>query len=505
MISFKNGNIEKKDFKVLFIYPNTMMATLVPIGISLLSSCLKSNGFQVDLFDTTYYKTEEINFELKKVELLQLKPFNFEERGVTFINTDMYIDLNNKIESFKPDLIAITIVEDTYDLACSLLDSIRKSDIPIIAGGVFVTFSPDEVIQNKNIDMINVGEGEYSLVELCEKMYNHEDYSNIENIWFKSDGNIKKNNLRKLIDLHELPFIDYDVFDKKRLYRPMQGKIYTMVHIELDRGCPYDCTYCEAPHLRKLFKEYNCGNYYRTKNVDFVMDELRYLVQKYNPDYINFNAESFLARPVKELKEFAEKYKKIGIPFWCQSRPETITEEKIRILKDMNCKNLQFGIEHGNEEFRSKILNRHYTNKKLLDGLKIVEKFGIEYTVNNIIGFPDETRELVFDTININRRINPTTINCYLFTPYKGTTLHKYCLEKGYITRNLKVHQLLDSVPLKMDSISYEELKGLQRTFVLYAKMPESMWEKIKIAEKFDEKGNKMFEELKKIYYENYF
>jgi len=285
----------------------------------------------------------------------------------------------------------------------------------------------------------------------------------------------------------------------------MHGKIYTMIHIEIDRGCPYDCTYCEAPHLRILFHKEGCGIYYRRKDPKHVIAEMKYLIAKYNPDFINFNSEAFLAKPVKELKEFSEMYKEIGIPFWCQSRPETVTDEKIKILKSMNCQNLQFGIEHGNEEFRAKMLNRRCTNQQIIDALKIVEKHGIAYTVNNIIGFPDETRELVFDTININRKINPTTINVYFFTPYKGVRLHQYCMDKGYLDKSDSVHQLLDGVPLNMDSISYNELKGLQRTFPLYATMPDHMFEKIKIAERFDKEGNEMFERLSKMFYENVF
>ena len=493
-----------KNFKVLFIYPNTMMATLVPIHISLLSSCLKQEGFQVDLFDTTYYKTEETSFEEKKVEILQIKNFSLDERGITFKETDIYDDLVNKVEDYKPDLIAITIVEDTYDLALSLLEAIEHFNIPVIAGGVFVTFSPDETISNSCIDIICIGEGEKALVKLCEKMHSKEDYTSIDNLWVKKDGKIIKNPLGKLIDLDNLPFIDYDIFERNRLYRPMQGKIYTMIHLEMDRGCPYDCTYCEAPHLRKLFKDSGCGTYYRRKSVNRLMDEIRHLVEKYNPDYINFNSETFLAKPIEELRDFAEKYKEIAIPFWCQSRPETVTEEKIKLLKEMNCQNLQFGIEHGNEKFRAKMLNRRCSNESMLDSFKIVEKYGIEYTVNNIIGFPGETRELIFDTINLNRQINPTTMNCYLFTPYKGTRLYQYCIENGYLDKDSKVHQLLDSVEMHMDSISYSELKGLQRTFSLYARMPETEFEKIRIAERFDDEGNKMFEELKEIYYDKY-
>jgi anaerobic magnesium-protoporphyrin IX monomethyl ester cyclase len=494
-----------KDFRVLFIYPNTMMATLVPISLSILHPCLKAAGFQVELFDTTYYKTEEISFEEKKVELLQIKEFNLAEQGVTYLQTDIYEDLVKKVEEFKPDLIAITIVEDTYSLAQSLLRSIEKFDIPIIAGGVYVSLSPEDVINQANVDMICIGEGEEPLVELCEKMYRGEDYSTVRNLWVKQNGKIVKNPLRKLIDVNKLPYLDYDIFEKKRLYRPMYGKIYTMLHVEIDRGCPYDCTYCEAPALRKLFKENECGNYYRRKTIDRTMAELRQLVKKYQPDYINFNAESFLVRPLAELKDLARQYKEIGLPFWCQSRPETVTEEKIKVLKEMNCTNLQFGIEHGNEEFRARVLNRHYTNKQMIEAFKIVEKYEIKYTVNNIIGFPDETRELVFDTINVNRQINPATINVYFFTPYKGTYLYDFCLEKGYLTRDDRVHQLTDGVELKMPSITYRELKGLQRTFPLYAKMPESEFDKIKIAEKFDDAGNRMFQQLRKVYYERYF
>ncbi len=495
-----------KDFKALFIYPNLMMSTLIPIHIPLLSSCLKKEGFSVDLFDTTYYKTEEISFDERKVELLQIKKFNLEKCGVTYKETDMYEDLVRKVSEFKPDLIAISIVEDTYQLSLSLLEAIKDFDIPVIAGGVFATFSPEDLISNENIDMICIGEGEEALVELCNKLRVGRDYLEIENLWIKHNGGVVKNRIRKIVDINKLPFIDYDIFEPKRLYRPMYGKINVMIHVELDRGCPYECTYCEAPQLRRLYSKNGCGSYYRRKSVDCSIEEMKFLVKKYKPGYIYFNAESFIARPLKELKEFAARYKKeIGLPFWCQSRPETVTEEKIRILRDMNCRNLQFGIEHGNEKFRARVLSRHCSNKQIVDALKTVEKYKIAYTVNNIIGLPDETRELVFDTINLNRELNPVTMNCYIFTPYKGTWLYNYCVEKGYLDKDYKIHQVLDGVELKMNSITYKELKGLQRAFPLYVKMPESEWDMIRKAEEFDEEGNRVFAKLREIYYDKYF
>ena len=492
--------------RILFVYPNTMASTLVPINLSQLSACLKEKGFEVDLFDTTFYKTEEISSEQKRVELLQIKPFDLADRGLEFKKDNIYDDLRKKISQFQPDLMGFTLVEDTWELTKSLLNVVKDFDIPVIAGGVLVTAVPEEIISHHDIDMVCLGEGEETLIELCQKIERGEDYSDIKNIWIKKDGKVVKNTLRRLQDIDALPYIDYEIWGRERLGRPMFGKIYTMIHVEIDRGCPNQCAYCAAPVLSNFFRKEGCGPYYRRKKIPRVMAELEYLAKKYRPDYINFNSETFLAKPAEELKEFAEEYKKrIHLPFWAQTRPETITEEKIKILKEMGVNSMNFGIEHGNEAFRKKMLQRYGSNQQIIDGLALVEKYQIPYTANNIIGFPEETRDLIFDTIELNRQLNPRTINCSMFVPYRGTPLRKYCLEKGYLDEDAKVHNVTDGVRLKMSSISYEELKGLQRTFSLYIRFPKSEWSRIKIAEKFDEEGNRIFEEYKNIYQERYF
>src|SRR3989344_2038805 len=177
----------KPKIKVLFIYPNTMASTLVPINLSQLSACLKENGFEVDLLDTTFYKTEEISSEQKRVELLQIKPFDLADRGPGLKKNDIYDDLRKKISEFQPDLIGLTLVEDTWELAKSLLNIAKDFDIPVIAGGVLVTAVPEEIISHPDIDMICLGEGEEVLIELCSKIKRGEDYSNVKNIWIKKN------------------------------------------------------------------------------------------------------------------------------------------------------------------------------------------------------------------------------------------------------------------------------------------------------------------------------
>jgi anaerobic magnesium-protoporphyrin IX monomethyl ester cyclase len=76
------------------------------------------------------------------------------------------------------------------------------------------------------------------------------------------------------------------------------------------------------------------------------------------------------------------------------------------------------------------VLQRSMSNELIISAFKILDNANIPVTVNNMLGFPDETRELVFDTINLNRSIKSATINAYLYNPYPGTALYDVCKKK---------------------------------------------------------------------------
>ena len=82
------------------------------------------------------------------------------------------------------------------------------------------------------------------------------------------------------------------------------------------------------------------------------------------------------------------------------------------MLKDVGLDRVTFGLEHGNEDFRRDVVKREYSNEDAVKKIKIVEKLGITFSVNNIIGFPDETRELAFDTVELNRQFNSDNTSC---------------------------------------------------------------------------------------------
>jgi len=493
-------------FRVLLIYPNLQMVNLLPSNVSILSACLREADIDVKLFDTTFYRTAEKSVDDVRVEHMQLRPFDLKEKGIVYKATDVFEDFRRLIDEYKPNLIGVTATDDTFDFGIELVSSVRHKDIFTIVGGVYPTFSPEEAIANENVDSICIGEGENALVELCLKLQANEDVSDVKNLWVKVNGKIYKNGTRELVDINSIPYEDFGIFEQKRFFRPMQGKIYRMIPVSIDRGCPFGCTFCAAPSQMSLYVDAGHGVYFRLKNVSRVLDELKYQISEYKADYIYFNSETFFARKEQELKLFATEYaEKIRLPFWCQTRIETISERRIKLLEDMNCDRISIGLEHGNEEFRKKILKKSFTNKHVIDAFKILEKSRIPVTVNNIVGFPDETRALAFDTIRLNRMIKADSFNAYFFTPYRGTPLRQYCIDKGYLKPNTKTDSLMRQSILNMPQFKPDEIKGIVRTFPLYVRMTESCFDKIKVAEQLNEEGDKMLVELREIYFREYF
>jgi radical SAM superfamily enzyme YgiQ (UPF0313 family) len=494
-----------KDFKVLLVYPNYSMVNLLPTNIGVLTACLRQNGFNVDLFDTTFYRTSEKTLDETRVETLQVRKFDLSEMGVRFKETNYLDDFKEKVAEFQPDLIGVTCVEDTWPQARELIESVSDHPAKVLVGGVLPTLAPEVPIEHPDVDMICIGEGEHAIIETATRLFKNRDCSDIPNLWVKQGDKVIKNAMLPPIDLDDVPFGDFDLFEKERFFRPMQGKIVRMVPIETDRGCPYACRFCEAPALVNLYKEGTGQMYFRRKSWGKVKEEIDLYIGKYQAEYIYFNAETFLAMNDEEFGKFADIYETIKLPFWMQTRIETLTEYRLRELERVGCNRISVGLEHGNEEFRKKIVGKGFTNQRIIDVFTMLDKFSIPVTINNMIGFPGDSRELIFDTVELNRALGTDSINCYIFTPYKGTAMYDDAVANGYLEEGTQTNSIITGSILKMSTISKEEILGLVRTFSLYVKFPKEEWPEIELAEKFTDDGNAKFVELSKLYYERFF
>mgnify|MGYP001583979719 CR=1 FL=1 len=493
--------LDNKSFKILLVYPSIPGMLVLPSAIGLFTAILKKAGFELDLFDATLYRAEVSVSPEKRVDYLQARKFSYKNDLGIDLKPDLIGSFRQKVDSFKPDLLIFSVVEDAFKQAISLLDAIKEKNIPHIFGGVFTTAAPEKVIACPQVKMIGIGEGEETVLELAQKLRSGGDISDIPNTWFKKDtGQIIKNSIRPLVDINKvLP--DYGLFEEKRFFRPMGGKILKTVPLETARGCPYQCTFCDSPMWTRLYHE-KCGTVFlRRKSINSLIEEIRYLVREYNPDLLYVIDDTFLARPIEEIRDFAEKYREFQIPFWMNTRPETLDQEKIDLLKQMNCYRMSIGVECGNEEFRKKKLRRFGSNNDILKSLEILSKSGIPFSINNIIGFPDETRELIFETIVLNRQFSGyDSLTVSIFTPYHGSKLREEAVQKGYLDPEIITTHTTSSSSLNMPQLSARAIDGLMRTFTMYVGFPKDWWPYIKKAESFTPEGDAMFAKLSEIY-----
>ena len=416
--------------------------------------------------------------------------------------SDPHEDLRKKMIEFKPDLLAVSCSETTFLRGYKLISKTRDLGVKNIFGGVFPTFAPHLVMNYLNVDMLCIGEGENALVDLAELISENKDYSNVTNLWVRlPDNSIKKNSITKPVDINKLPAItDIGLFGEKRFYRPMGGKVRRLLPVETHRGCPYTCSFCNSPSQNRLYS--GKGNFFRKKSMSLIKDEIESHIKLWNVEFIYFWADTFLAWSNKEFDEFIEMYKDIKLPFWCQTRVETITYDKFKKLKEVGLHRITFGMEHGNEKFRRDVVKRNYTNALAIKLMKVPEELDIPFSVNNIIGFPGETRELAFDTIEVNRYFNSDSISCSVFVPFHGTELREVAEKQGLVDKDyiFTTTNSSDEGVLDMPQWPKKEVANLRNTFTMYVKFPKSRWPEIEKAENDPE----LFSDLRNEYIDTF-
>jgi radical SAM superfamily enzyme YgiQ (UPF0313 family) len=456
-----------KKTRILFIYPNFESEFRIPLSVTILSACLKKAGHIVDLFDTTfmtpnYNKDTELMEQKGLVEKTDLSKFigEIEEK-------DIPKELLRKIDDFKPDLIALSLLERNFFIARDLMKLIREHySIPIIVGGILPTIVPEMMIKLHFIDIICIGEGEGAIVELADKIANGEDITNIRNLWIKKDGKIIKNPVRPLVDLNDLPHPDWSLFDKRHMWKPFVGRIYKGGSFEFSRGCLNNCTFCVAPSLRMA--QGNPKPYLRRKSTKKMVEEIKYMKKKYDFNMVSFCDTNFLLLMDEEdLKEFENIWlKEINLPFTIQSEAKTITDSSARILKNMGCVAISIGVESGSKEIREKIMCKYISDKSIFDAFNAAKKYGIRATANYIVGVPFETEKQIIDSIDFNLKLNPESIAVHHFTPFLGTNLYEICVENGFIKGFTEEGDVYESSTMNMPQISKERINELVQLFI---------------------------------------
>ncbi|MCL5090748.1 MAG: radical SAM protein, partial [Patescibacteria group bacterium] len=409
------------------------------ISLEALSAVLKKHGHQTSLaFDRSLFD-DAAYFPIPFLAKL------FNNRGEAL----------DKVISSKPDLVAFSVFADNYQWALQMASDIKKKiKVPIIFGGIHPTSVPQEVIKQKEVDIICLGEGDYPLLELVESMEKKKIDYKIKNLWFKKGNKIIKNPLRPSIkNLDELPLPDKELFEK---YVPISNYYLTVT----SKGCLYACSYCSQNFLQNWERKNKLGKFLRERSVESVLEELALAKEKYQIKRIDIK-NNILSGSMDWSYDFLKKYKKqITLPFRIMGHPNLMTKKYCTELKKAGCWHVQLGIESLNPEVRKKVLLRFETNQAIISALDEMDKAGLGYSTDFIIGLPGENDEdLIFALRTLAGRPGLIRASIFWLEYLPGVQITKDALKRKALTKEavMRINEGRQQNYLSTGSIVEEE------------------------------------------------
>jgi len=331
----------------------------------------------------------------------------------TFMNQQEAIE---KVKNSKPRIVGIYSMFSMKRSAIQMAKLLRDSCEMLVAGGPFPTLCPEKFLED--FDVVAVGEGEKTMLELFQAIENGHSLSRIKGIVYKKlDGKVVNTPPRKFIeDLDNLPFPARNFFDNdsyKNYYSKQFG--YTITSLITSRGCPFHCDFCS----RAVF-----GNRFRTRSAKNVLDEMEN-VQSLGYDRIWFADDCFTLNR-KRLIGICDEIVERGLEMsWeCLSRVDTIDREIALKMKQARCVRVFFGIESGNEAILA-LMNKQATANQAKKAVFTAKSVGIQVGAFFIIGYPGETDKTILDTLKFASSLPLDYLSFTLPYPIPGTPLYE--------------------------------------------------------------------------------
>lgn len=395
-----------------------------PLGLAYLAAILKKNDYTVKIID--------MHIQNNKPE-----------------------DVIKLVNKYNPHIIGITSTTPTFPNVVKLARYIKAFDenIKIIVGGPHPTCAPEEVLNNSLADFVVMGEGEEVVLDLVNHILGvGKSLNSINGIAFRDKrGKIKYTPPRKnILNLDKIPH-------PARELLPM-GKYYKKGSIISSRGCPYNCNYCSCSLI--------AGFKYRKHSVNYVLDEVKMLQQKYGIRSFDFHDDTFNLLP-QRVFDFCEEIKRrnMKIKWGCFCRVTNFDYKTAFAMKQAGCYTVQFGVESGSDIILKKI-NKKITTKGIESAIKAAKKAGLkQIACGFIIGHENETEETANQTISFGLRLaklGATRLNISLLTPYPGTQVFNEIPHNGIklITKDWEKY-VFSKVVIETKYLSQDKLREL--------------------------------------------
>jgi len=322
--------------------------------------------------------------------MLRLHGFHPEIADLS-IRTPNYAQLSNLIRSCDPDIIGISAMTENHLEALRIARLARETveKAVIVMGGPHATFKyTDLLLKCPEIDVVVVGEGEKTMLELAETVDKGLGLSQIGHInglaFRRGDDILLTPSREKISDLDELPYPAFDLLVHPKLEDYFEDDIKALP-VLTSRGCPYHCAFCSTSVMH--------GKKYRVRSPKNVVDEIEYDIENYGVNRVVFVDDIFTLDQVRTKEICSEIIRRnINITWCCSTRVDCVNPELLKIMKQAGCTGIFYGIESLSDAVLKKV-KKGFTSKKVRQAVNWTLEEGLDIDASFILGLPGETSE----------------------------------------------------------------------------------------------------------------
>ncbi|EIM64662.1 B12-binding domain-containing radical SAM protein [Desulfobacter postgatei] len=448
---------------LLVVYDNDSYIHWFPQGLAYIAAVLKKDGYDVEIYnqDLHHYPDEHLT---------------------------AYLDRN------KFDIIGVNIIAGYYQykklLNISLaIEKSKQRPEQFIIGGHGPSPEPEYFLEKTGADVAVIGEGEETVLELFDAFATHKPLDRINGIAYRNGGKVVVNPRRELIkDIDSIPWPAYELFPIE-YYRLLRMPHCThgdfVMPLLSGRGCTFKCNFC-----------YRMDKGFRPRSAEAIIEEIQYLKKEFGISYIAFSDELLMSSGQRTM-EICESFLKadLNIKWDCNGRLNYATPKVLALMKRAGCVFINYGIEAYDDDVLKK-MNKALSIKQIDQGIESTLAAGISPGLNMLFGHIGDNKETLTAAVNFlikhddgaqMRTIRPVT-------PYPGSPLYNYAIEKGLIK---DIEDFYENKHLNADLFAVNFTKLSEKE--LYSELANA---NIMLVENyFENKKKLMVSQIKDLYY----
>lgn len=365
-----------------------------PLGSLYAASCLRTEGFDVSLFDAMLAESTH-DWELK---------LQAERPHVAVLYEDNF------------NYLSKMCLSRMRNAAFEMIDMAKAAECLVVVAGSDASDHFQNYLE-AGADAVLVGEGEVSLLELLNSGFlQGRPYGPIDGVITRSQPGLVRRR-SPMRDLDQLPFPAWDLVDidrYRRIWKARHG--YFSMNMVTTRGCPYHCNWCAKPIW---------GQRYISRSPENVVDEVAELRNRFDPDHIWF-ADDIFGLKKGWIEQFSKlvRARRLQTPFKCLLRADLVDVSRAKALAHAGCGTVWIGAESGSQ----KILDAMEKGTKVEDTYRataLLRREGIKVGFFIQFGYPGENWSDIRRTMRMIWDNLPDDIGVSVSYPLPGTPFYE--------------------------------------------------------------------------------